>query len=143
MRKSHSKWALSSSTVRWFTMLVYSENFDGMARARLTRIDPESPEAIAKRLRALRRALKKTQADMARMLDLSPRGQAWGNYETLNPRDWRRIELDRALRLCQDTAVTLDWIYRGNIGLVPPDLAEKIRYQQMKADEDEDLTNSA
>ncbi len=115
--------------------MLHSYSFlEGMARGRRTHTDLESPEAIARRLRTLRGALDYSQADMARLLGLSPRGQAWGNYEALDEH-WRRIKVDVAILLCHKTGITLDWIYRGDLGLVPPDLAEKIRYQEMKAEE--------
>jgi transcriptional regulator with XRE-family HTH domain len=105
-----------------------------MARSSRSQIDPEGPEAIAKRLKALRDALKLTQAVMSRIVGSSTSGQLWGNYENYEG-DWRRISLDHALALCRYCGVTLEWIYRGQIQSLPPDLAEKIRFQEMKAEE--------
>lgn len=102
--------------------------------ARGPTIYPEEPQAIAKRLRALRGALGLTQASMSRMLGSATSGQLWANYEATEPGAWKRIGLNSALELCRRTGVTLEWIYRGDVRLLPPDLAEKIRFQEMLED---------
>lgn len=102
--------------------------------ARGPTIYPESPEAIAKRLRALRGALGLTQASMARMVGSATSGQLWANFESRDPALWRRIGLNSALELCRRTGVTLEWIYRGDVRLLPPDLAERIRFQELLED---------
>lgn len=102
-------------------MFAYVEQSGAMARA-------EAPNAtslaeIAKRLILLRKSLGYTQAFMANLIGASP--QAWGNYE----QGLRRIRIDEALLLCGATGVTLEWIYRGNIGLLPNDLLGKIQLE--------------
>lgn len=110
-------------------MLGFSQDLGSMARNPIEH--PESVAAIAKRLKLLRGALKLTQAVMARAIGSSTDGQLWGNYES----GARRISTDHALALCRAFGVTMDWIYRGRIDLVPPDLREKIRFEEMKLEE--------
>lgn len=62
---------------------------------------------VAARLKQTREALKLTQARLCRIADIST--SAWNNYETADA----RIGVDQAIKLCQATGVTLDWIYRG------------------------------
>jgi transcriptional regulator with XRE-family HTH domain len=62
---------------------------------------------VAARLKQTREALKLSQARLCRISDISP--SAWNNYETADA----RIGVDQAIKLCQATGVTLDWIYRG------------------------------
>lgn len=102
-------------------MFAYVEQFPPMAREILT--NPASPEEVAKRLRLLRRALGQTQAFLAGLLGCAP--QAWANYEAGD----RRISVDLALKLCVLTGVSLDWIYRGNMAMLPTELAEKIQIE--------------
>lgn len=68
---------------------------------------PESLEAIAERLKRTREAMGLNQAQWCRMTGLSP--AAWNNYE----RGLNRISIDQALKVCQSTGITVDWIYRG------------------------------
>jgi transcriptional regulator with XRE-family HTH domain len=44
---------------------------------------------------------------LCRLADTSP--QSWNNYETADS----NIGIEPAIRLCNVTGVTLDWIYRG------------------------------
>lgn len=62
---------------------------------------------VAARLRVTRVALKLTQAALCRNTGIST--AAWNNYETGDS----RIGLDAAIKLCDATGVTLDWLYRG------------------------------
>lgn len=96
--------------------------------------NPESPEAIAKRLRALRSAKGFTQAYMARLLGSATSGQLWANYEARDPGMWKRIGLNSALRLCHHLGVTLEWIYRGDMRLLDPKLADEIRAAELLDD---------
>jgi transcriptional regulator with XRE-family HTH domain len=45
---------------------------------------------------------------LCRLADISP--QSWNNYETADS----NIGIEPAIRLCNVTGVTLDWIYRGS-----------------------------
>ncbi len=75
---------------------------------------------VSERLRVTRLALKLTQARLCRLAGINP--QAWNNAETGDA----RLGLDSALKLCQATGLTLDWIYRGSrIGL-PVEISEAI-----------------
>ncbi len=83
--------------------------------------------AIAARLRLTRLALMDgvdNQAEWARRVGIRP--STWNNYEeALN-----RISLDEALKICQATGISLDWIYFGSLHSLPHSLALKIqRYQ--------------
>ena len=84
-------------------------------------VNPQSPEEIGKRLKRLRKALGKTQAEMAELVGISKR--AWGLIE----KGARRINVGAALRLCDLYGLSLDWIYRGNIAQLPLNLIEKMR----------------
>jgi len=44
---------------------------------------------------------------LCRLADISP--QSWNNYGTADS----NIGIEPAIRLCNVTGVTLDWIYRG------------------------------
>lgn len=78
-------------------------------------------DEIAERLRWTREALGVNQAEIARRAKLSP--QQWNNYE----KGRQRIALDEALKLCTATGVTLDWIYRGDLGGVAMELGMRIQ----------------
>lgn len=68
---------------------------------------PESLEAISDRLKRTRLALGLNQAQWCRLTGIEP--QAWNNYES----GLRRISIDQAMKVCQATGITTDWIYRG------------------------------
>lgn len=75
---------------------------------------------MAARLRLTREALKLSQADLCRITGISP--QAWNNAETGDA----IIGVASALRLCQATGVTLDWVYRGVRTNLPSIIAREI-----------------
>jgi transcriptional regulator with XRE-family HTH domain len=52
--------------------------------------------------------------------------QAWNNYE----RGLRRISIDQAIKVCQATGVSLDWVYRGLAAWLPVELATALQEQQ-------------
>ena len=64
-------------------MFLYFKKSTGMP-FRGSPLDLESNEAIARRMRVLRRALRDTQEGMAKRLGSDSRGQLWGNYENFN-----------------------------------------------------------
>jgi transcriptional regulator with XRE-family HTH domain len=85
---------------------TYSESFKGMTpQARAP--GAESVEAIAERLKATREAMGFNQAQWCRLVGIET--AAWNNYEI----GLRRISIDQAIKVCQATGVTTDWIYRG------------------------------
>jgi hypothetical protein len=69
----------------------------------------------------LRIALDRPQGEMGKLLGHTSHS-AWAQYET----GVRRIRLDCALTLCEKTGVTLDWIYRGDIRLLAPDMVKRL-----------------
>lgn len=74
----------------------------------MTRQDRDrSLDTVAGRLRRTREAFKMNQADWCRLTGIET--QAWNNYESGR----RRISVDQAIKVCQATGVTIDWIYRG------------------------------
>jgi len=80
-----------------------------------------SLKEIGARLVLLRHVLGKvSQAAFAARIDVSP--QALSNYE----KGFRRPDIDVALRICQRTGVTLDWIYQGNVAGLPLALHGKL-----------------
>lgn len=64
-------------------------------------------EKLSDRLRRTREAFGMNQADWCRLVGIEP--QAWSNYE----QGIRRISIDQAVKICQATGITTDWIYRG------------------------------
>src|SRR5262245_8272385 len=72
------------------------------------RTGPQSTEAVAERLRLLRRVLGVTTTEMCRRIGSPSTGSAWSNYEVGR----RRISLEHALRLTE-LGVTLSWIFKG------------------------------
>lgn len=85
------------------------------------RHSPESWEAIAERLTALRETYGESQAAFARRVGVNV--TTWNNFETAVS----RISIDNAMRLCRATRVTLDWIYFGNEALLPGELVQRLR----------------
>lgn len=83
--------------------------------------NPESRPEIGKRLKLLREALDKTQAEMAHLAGLSG-APAWNNYEM----GFRRIGLDYAFKLKMRVGASITYIYHGDMSDLPQDLAEKI-----------------
>lgn len=75
---------------------------------------------VGSRLQMTRIALGKTQAELARVLLISP--QRWNNYE----RGARPIDIEFAIRLCERFSITLDWLYRGQMGGLPYELAQRL-----------------
>lgn len=84
-------------------------------------IDLESPAAIQLRLKSLRLAMGMKQAPWCRLVGIST--AAWNNFES----GYRRISIDQAIKICSAVGVSLDWIYRGQAGALPFDLAIKIK----------------
>lgn len=109
----------------------YVQPFGPMA-PRMPPESPESPEAVGRRLRALRRALKLSQDRIAASIGMASESASWSPYE----RGKDLIPAHNALALCRRYFVTMDWIYRG-LGMagLPFDLAEKIRFQELKDEE--------
>ncbi len=81
---------------------------------------PTGLTEMARRLRTTRLALKLTQARLCRLARINP--QAWNHAETGKA----RIGLDSAIRLCEQTGLTLDWIYRGVRAGLPLEIREAI-----------------
>jgi transcriptional regulator with XRE-family HTH domain len=75
---------------------------------------------VGNRLQLTRIALGKSQAELARVLLISP--QRWNNYE----RGARPIDIEFAIRLCERFSLTLDWLYRGQMGGLPFELAQRL-----------------
>lgn len=92
-------------------------------------LDPDSIEAIRRRMIALRLAIEPNVTAFARRVGLTP--TQWQNFEAEG--NARRISLDAALALCLHLGVTLDWIYRGHEHMMPHALLEKIKAQDITA----------
>jgi transcriptional regulator with XRE-family HTH domain len=90
-------------------------------------LNPQSIDAIGKRLRMLRQVLGHTQEEMAISIGSGSGAQMWANYEA----GYRRIGTDHALALCQRFGLTMDWVYRGNPGMCDPALMARIRSQEI------------
>ncbi len=82
--------------------------------------DPEWMQAVGERLIKARLALGKSQAAMARSIGIS--AQRLSNYET----GFRPLDTEVAVAIADKYGVTLDYVYRGDVGTLPVKLAEKI-----------------
>jgi len=69
-------------------------------------------EAIGNRLKILRKAIGRSQTDMAKLCNVSK--QAWGKWEN----GTRQISLQHLLDVSRATSTSLDWIAEGK-GLPP------------------------
>ncbi len=87
---------------------------------------PWSVDEIARRLTLTRSVLAQSQAEWCRRVGIEP--NTWNNYE----RGSRRISLDAAIKVCQMTDITLDWIYRGVLSAVPFDIAKLIQDRTLR-----------
>lgn len=110
--------------------IVRSENlgiagFFGPVATRVT--NPSSLQAIAARLKILREALDLNQASWCRLIGVET--NTWNNYE----RGRRRISVDEARRVRTSTGATLDYIYEGDAGALPVQLAMKIQGRHKKS----------
>lgn len=82
------------------------------------------PEVIAPRLKALRLASGFEQAtDWCEHIGVLP--NVWNPFE----RGSRRISLDVAIKVCEKTGASLDWIYRGLEHMLPLDLAKRLEVE--------------
>lgn len=78
---------------------------------------------IGRRLRAIRTALGLKQNVMAARIGEADGGpQKWNNWE--HGRD--RIPVPSAIKVCIASGATLDYIYRGLMGGLPSDLAQRL-----------------
>jgi transcriptional regulator with XRE-family HTH domain len=81
------------------------------------------------RLKQTRLALNRSQASFCQLVCIEP--QAWNNCE----RGRSRIGVDQAVKVCEATGVSLDWIYRGMIAGVRFELAVVLQ-QQARTDQE-------
>ena len=85
--------------------------------------DPTSLPEIGARLAVTRKALGLTQTEMDRRMGSAlTNGQAYNAYETGR----QRIPTHHALALCRTCNITLDWIYRGQMHSLQPDICAKL-----------------
>lgn len=75
---------------------------------------------VAERLELLRLALDLRPAELARKWGITPQGV----YNYLKGDQLPSVAM--ACKLQEKTGATLDWLYRGNMGSLPSDLADKI-----------------
>ena len=78
-------------------------------------------DAVRRRVVQLRKAMGFTQATMGRLCGMN--ATTWNNYE----KGVRRISIDMAIKLCQTTGVTMDFIYRGEMRGLQHDLVLKLQ----------------
>jgi transcriptional regulator with XRE-family HTH domain len=83
--------------------------------------DELDAKPVGRRLRLTREALRLTQREFAQRCGMAT--NTYGQYET----GARLISPKRAIDLCDAYALTLDWIYRGELGDMPYKLANAIR----------------
>ncbi len=85
--------------------------------------NPECVEAQGKRLRLTRIAIMDgvdNQAAFCRLMQMET--SAWNNAETGD----NQLAIPNALKLCRKFGVTLDWIYREDMRMLPPNLVKRI-----------------
>lgn len=82
---------------------------------------------IADRLERARHAFGLNQAAWCRRVGITP--NAWNQYESAE----RRISLDQAIKLCDATGLTLEYIYRGQLAGMSNELATKIQAEIVAA----------
>lgn len=82
--------------------------------------------AVGLRLAAVREALGLDQGEVAR--EVGATRTAVSNWE----RGDRLADPLAMVRLCDRHGVTMDWIYRNQLGAVAMDLAEKVRAEHAK-----------
>lgn len=78
-----------------------------MSAMKFTRPDALTNAAIARRLVVTREALGLRQGEFAAKADIA--ANTYNQYE----QGKNRISLDKAVALCDEFGMTLDWIYRG------------------------------
>lgn len=82
--------------------------------------DPVFLAAVGERLAKTTAALQLLDGEIAKRAGVTK--SAWSNYI----HGIRPLDLDAAIRLCERTKITLDWIYRGDLSGVARELADKI-----------------
>jgi len=82
--------------------------------------DMRTVDAVARRLRVLRKALGLQQAQIADRADI--KRNAYNQYD----KGGRALTLAPALKLCETFGVTLDWLFRGDLTGLPHGLAVDI-----------------
>ena len=81
-------------------------------------------QLIGRRLKAWREAVNKRARDLANESDEDFKEHYWSQWESGR----QRISLDMAISLCDRyPGLTLDYIYRGQMGGMPFDLVDAIR----------------
>lgn len=83
----------------------------------------ESRKDIVRRLRVIPEAFDLTDAELCRRIGCST--TAWANY--VSPKGKRVITRKIAMNLCDEFNLTLDFIYRGKMALIPPEIANRMR----------------
>ena len=85
-------------------------------------ISGTSKAAVQQRLILTRKAVSgDNQADFCRRVRIAT--NTWSNYEMGR----NLISREEAVKVCEATGVSLDWIYRGVQALLPMVVADKIR----------------
>lgn len=74
---------------------------------------PRDARAVGKRITHVREALGQRQAEFARLVGISQ--QALNNYE----RGRQRPDIEQAMKICERTGATLDWLYFGDASGLP------------------------
>ncbi len=89
--------------------------------ATLPRMVEADENTVAGRLKRTREAFGMNQAAWCRLVGIDT--PAWNNYES----GLRRISIDQAMKVCQATGVSMDWIYRGLMSGLPVDLVTRLQ----------------
>lgn len=76
---------------------------------------------LAKRLEATRVAIGISAADLCKRIGIKP--NRWSQYESGE----RRITEAVAIAICEEFALTMDWIYRGDPSHLPHALRLKMK----------------
>ena len=86
----------------------------------MDRHSPFHPEAVGKRLTALREHHGRTRADFAASVQIDP--TSYGKIE----KGLKPLKADMAFRIAERWGVSMDFLYRGRLTELPADLADQL-----------------
>lgn len=86
----------------------------------MDRHSPFHPEAVGRRLEALREHHQLTRADFADSVQID--ATSYGRIE----KGLKPLKADMAYRISERWGVTMDFLYRGRLTELPPSLADKL-----------------
>ena len=86
----------------------------------MTSHSPMHPEAVGRRLLALREFRNKTRAEFAASVEIDP--TSYGRIE----KGLKPLKADMAFRIAERWGVSMDFLYRGRLTELPDELADSL-----------------